>query len=737
MLGPLSVGGVHELLRRRLGLTVPRPLVLRLHRMAGGNPFFALEVGRVLAARGLTSLREQPLPVPETLRELVRARLSRLPRQTQRTLLAAASLSQPTVPLLTRWADDEERVLADLERAMRAGVVELEGEQIRFSHPMLASVHYEEASPVVRRRIHAELAAVVSDPEERAWHLACKTTAPDAEVAAALEAAALRAGQRGAPEAAADLLEQARRLTPADDDEDARRRLLDASTFHLEAGDTARARTLLESAADVFAHGARRAETLRRLAWIRYYQDDVPAAAELFRSARDEAKDDAHTRAAVELGLAWSIRLENASRAWRHARAAVDCAAGASNPLLAWEAGAVLAYLDCLLGRAISAERIDQISSPPIEDEGLGLLRPPPWIVGIVLKLASRLDEARTWLEAEHERALASGDHSSLPFVLFQLAHLECLAGRWERATEWANEGYESAVQTGQDTGRAAVLTVRALLAALRGAFDAARADAEEGLALAPAPRDLRLLSVLGFIEFSLGNPHEAERYFHETAEREAAAGIREPAIIRYLPDYIEVLTAQGRLAEAGSLLEALGKQARKTDLPWSCATEARCRGVLRAAEGDLVGALAAIEESMQHHARLGEPFELGRTLLIEGVVQRRSKRKGAARASLERALGIFGQLGAAPWAEKAREELRRIGGRVAQPGELTPTERRVAALVAEGRTNKEVAAELFVSVKAVEANLSSIYAKLGIRSRTELARRLAADGGRQSLGIS
>jgi DNA-binding CsgD family transcriptional regulator len=146
------------------------------------------------------------------------------------------------------------------------------------------------------------------------------------------------------------------------------------------------------------------------------------------------------------------------------------------------------------------------------------------------------------------------------------------------------------------------------------------------------------------------------------------------------------------------------------------------------AARGDLQGASAAADEAVREHDRLPLPFELGRALLVRGAVERRAKRKREARDTLTKALEVFDGLGAALWADKTRAELARIGGRAPSSLDLTPTEDRVAALVAAGSTNREVADALFVSIHTVEANLKRIYRKLGVRSRTELASKFQSD---------
>jgi DNA-binding CsgD family transcriptional regulator len=270
------------------------------------------------------------------------------------------------------------------------------------------------------------------------------------------------------------------------------------------------------------------------------------------------------------------------------------------------------------------------------------------------------------------------------------------------------------------------------LVEAHLGRADSARLEASEGMRVAEAAGEILLLipnlSVLGFLELSLGRPTEAEAHLSRAVELERAMGVREPAYFRVVPDEVEALVALGRLDEAEALLVPFEESGRNLDRAWAMATGARCRALVLAARGDLPGASAAADEALREHDRLPLPFELGRTLLVRGVVERRAKRKREARDTLTKALEIFDGLGAALWAEKTRAELARIGGRAPSSMALTPTEEKVAALVASGSTNREAAEALFVSVHTVEANLKRIYRKLGVRSRTELASRFPPD---------
>ena len=284
----------------------------------------------------------------------------------------------------------------------------------------------------------------------------------------------------------------------------------------------------------------------------------------------------------------------------------------------------------------------------------------------------------------------------------------------------------EAALQTGQEPIRALTLSAGALVNAHLGLVDQARREGIEGLELAKRtgmePAEGLNATALGFLELSVGNPAEVHRHLEAQAKVALEAGVREPAFVRFLPDEIEALIALGDLAQASTLAKHLRDRARAFRRPWAEAASARCQGLLAAARGDLPGAASWLARALEAHERFDQPFELARTLLVSGAVHRRAKRKSEARDALGRALAICERLGASLWAERARAELARIGGRAPSPLALTPTEKRVAELVAAGRSNREVADALFLSVRTVAANLTKIYQKLGVRSRTELA---------------
>jgi DNA-binding CsgD family transcriptional regulator len=273
----------------------------------------------------------------------------------------------------------------------------------------------------------------------------------------------------------------------------------------------------------------------------------------------------------------------------------------------------------------------------------------------------------------------------------------------------------------------------KALVDAHLGRVADARPATELGIALARDANSevhrVMNLSVAGFLEISVGNDAAALPYLRPLLDWTLKTG---RALTNLPTPYaLEALVGAGELDEAGELIARYRREARRLDSPWCLAIAARCRAQLAAAQGDLVSAIAAVEEALALHEEGDWPFERARALLVLGRTQRRLKQKSAAKRSLDEALAIFDRLPAPLWGERAREEIRRIGLRHVASTELTENERRVAELAASGLTNRQVAGRLFMSPKTVEANLARAYRKLGIHSRAELGARLgeAASG--------
>jgi DNA-binding CsgD family transcriptional regulator len=727
-LDPLSREELQDLVRSRTSSTAIRSVISELHRVSRGNPLYALQIARVIAERDLEVQPGRSLPIPEDLTSLIRQDLQALPRAVGEALLVVAACSDPTTDLIQQAVPGSD--VGSLVAS--AGVLEAEGKRLRFTHPLLAAVLQEMASPQALREAHLRLAGVVVDPEERARHLALSSSGPDGDVALVLDSAARSARSRGAPSAAAELSEMACHLTPPTDGEAADGRRIRAAEYHLDAGDLARAGMLLEDVVSRTGPGTLRARACQRLGWVRYHADGWTTAAKLFDQAMKESGDDPVLRASIELDGALSRLLAgDLSEAASAARRALEEARRLGDVALQTRAKAMLGSLDFLMGKGIPEDLMTGAIADETWTRPGPTLEHPSVAFGVVLKLADDLEGARERLTYAHNQMKEMGNERSLPFLLFHLAELECWSGNLQAAERYASEAGAVAMRTGQEASRAFTLYAESLVDALRGRVDRARARAEEGIQVAErsgaVPAIPLLTSVLGFLWLSEGDPTAANRYFGPLADDALTVGVYEPGALRYLGDAVETLIAVDEVGRAEQLLDELEERAASLDRRWALAVALRGRGLLAAARGDLDEAQTALEEALALHGKLTYPFEAARTELILGTVHRRARRKRAGRDAIERALGTFQQLGTPLWAEKAQAELGRIGGRAKGTLELTPTEGRIAELVAKGATNQEVARALFLAPKTVEWNLSRIFRKLGLRSRTELARWLGS----------
>jgi DNA-binding CsgD family transcriptional regulator len=726
-MGPLTLDAFQTAVRGVTGSALSRLTTRRLFDASGGNPFYGLELARALQRAGAEPAPEEPLPVPADLHGVLSARLAALPADARDALLAASCLRSPTTMMLEQAGGPS--MVDSLRAAAGQGVVEFEGARVRFTHPLFASAIYSGAPPGRRREVHRRLGEIAPNVEERARHLALSCDAPDEDVAAALDQAALAAAARGAPDVAAELTELAAALTPPGKLPARWRRRADAGGYLFRAGDTARARRHLEALVEEMPAGRDRAEALLILATILEYDEGEAAATRMLEQALGEASASRVLQARIHIEIA-RLSESGLSYAARHAEAGLALAQVAGDRGLTGEALVRKLCLDFWTGRGLAVELGEKAIG--LEREG----RPAragdraAMVLGECLKQADRFDEARHWLGQALHAAREEGDESSLLNLLAHMADLECWAGNWPAAEHYAASSWEVAEQVGQRAWRSIPLYVRALVDAHLGRLDAARAEAGEGVSVATAARDpwmLMLLSgALGFTELTAGQLDQAEAALSRAVELSDRIGLEEPAAWRFHANHIEAVIGLGDLDRAELLLVRLDGWGRATGRSWTLATAARCRALLLAARGDTDGAVQALDEALRHNLQLAMPFELGRTLLVMGQVQRRAKRKRAAKEYLQRAQGIFDSLPSPPWAERARSEVSRLGLRAPAPLTLTATEERVAALAASGHTNRQVAQALFLSPKTVEANLARVYHKLGISSRAELGAAMA-----------
>jgi DNA-binding CsgD family transcriptional regulator len=736
-IGPLDPTTLRNVLRERSDADISPWLARRLHEASGGNPFFALELARAVQREEWKPVAGEPVPLPRDLARILRSRLRLLSNDALDFLLIVAAAGRPSIGLVRKLGRSQAMVSAVLDEVERNDLIETIDERVRFTHPLLGSTVYSGARPDQRRKAHLQLSEVVEDPIDRARHLALGTEGADPFVATALDEAAEVAESRGAPAIAAELTELARRLTPPEDIDAAQSRGLAAAELLFESGDLNRAFAYMDELVAEAPPGTQKADVLSRLSNLHW--QDVRRVRELVESGLREA-DDGSAPSLMNLHRAMGgVELWGGDPrlAIQHFDRALALAEELGDPVEIALCLNLQAWLAAFTGQRDAMELIRR-AIPLAEERRAFLLQltHPRRTLGVLLTWTGELDQARIELERDYRQVVEHGQLGVLWTNLSHLSELELRTGNWELAARHAAEGLDVVTDVLQEQAREVLLWSSGLVAAHRGQVEVARAYATEGSRLAERHEDwwyvFANVSVLGFLELSLGNPTGAHQQLAPLVDLAERMGLEEPGIFPFLPDEIEALIAMGNLDDAELLLERLEGQGRARDRALALAGAMRCRGLLASAKGDLDEASAAVEEALEHHGRVSQPFDRARTLLVKGQIHRRLKHKRVAREALQQALETFEGLGASIWAAKARDELGRISGRAASlPLQLTQTERQVAALVVDGLSNQEIANRLFVSVRTVEGHLSSAYRKLRVRSRTELVMKLAGSAPR------
>lgn len=712
-LGPMSPGALHQLIHDRVGVALTRPALARVHDATAGSPLFALEIARALRASGVTVKAMGPLPVPRTLRELVANRLAAISPSTRRALIVVAASARPERALM----DD-----ASLAEALSADIVEVDDESLRFTHPLLGSVLYASAPADERRAAHHRLANLSTDEEESARHLALAADGPDAAIAARLDAAAALARARGAPGAAAELMERARDLTPVSETAQRLRRSIDAAEYCVEARFPG-AESMVESVL-ASTTGDLRARALTLLAQLRGNREPS-AAPPLLEEALRHASDPA-----IELQIRLEIVNPNfrapTARSLAHAERAIELARGQGDPGLLAAALASQA--------ALSDDPIEALErAAAIEAHSRASVQARFQVAWAQLYRGS--DAARVQLAGLLDTALTAGLRAHNR-VISLLSYAETRAGDPQRGRELAEEFLQYGVAEGNLLAELAARCARAYASAWLGEIDWATSDADKAIAIGDTAgyvgRSIQARGIRGFIDLTSNDVSGAVAHF-----RHAVAGVFDASLETLPPvahtrlvlptvvaDAVDAFCAGGFVDECQRLVLWLEREPAN---PWLAALATFARGLIAEARGERDVALAGLHEAVRRLETLALPLDLGRALLALGVSQRRARQRSAARDTLDRAAATFERAGATLWADKAHSEIDRIGGRRAFGDELTPSERQIALLVAQGKKNREVAAALVVTERTVEAALTLIYRKLDVRSRTELARKLAA----------
>ena len=697
------------------------PGVLRqVVALAAGSPYAAVELARQTMARG--GHDGTAVHLPSSLSGSLRSRLGRLGPATLVVVQAAALAGAPTRGLLRAVAGG--RVGGLVDKAVAAGVLEARSPDpvLRFSHPLLRETAEAMLSGPARRRLHRVIGTALEDPDEAAWHLARGADEPDEALAERVERAAQNAAARGAAARAAALAKSAAALTPDPHSLDAWRRRLVWLERLWAAGEYDQVRRLGEKwAIDVPV-------VLRgRLTAVRADADnDVESACSLLTEAfedlagRDPARAErVGTQLCITLGL-----LGRLDEARSRTAAVVAQARATGDPVVVRGALAVDGFVAAMAGEADAGDRLREAARLPGFADTPFPYDAPETFLAEWYTWRGELDSARDLLNAVITVSERQGSDESAAETRLHLIEIEWRAGNWDAAAAYV-AGF---VRWWRETGEARLgITAYAvsLIEAGRGSIDHAREVAATGLEQAEARRDWMYAAkcrwVLGLLELSADDPVAALGWLEPVADMLQAGGFGEPGLCPFTPDLIEAWAATGQLDRAASRLAWLQDAARRLDHPWARITSGRAHAAVLLARRDPAAAAAAVAAVIPEARQRGLPFELGRCLLVLGTAQRKARQRRDAAASLDEAIATFAGLGAPRWQALAAAQRARLA-----PGPdhaLTATERRIAGLVAAGQTNPEIAAALYISVKTVEANLTRIYRKLGLRGRVDLAR--------------
>jgi DNA-binding NarL/FixJ family response regulator len=718
----LSLGAIRHLLVGRLGLTLPRRALRRLYDATDGNPLFALELGRAIVERGEVDLRED-VTLPDNVEGLLGVRVASVPGPVREAVLAVALGADPDATRIEGLVG-----ASTLKNAVDAGLLVIDGERVRPSHPLLAALVRVQAPVRDHRAMHDRLAATEPDAVRRARHRALAAAEPAPDLSREIAEASELASARGAVSDAGELADCALRLTPTGDPSRPTRVLRLAERL-MQLGEATRATQLLTTELDSLPPGAPRARAHLILADSRFAEVHADVVAEHQIQAELEARDSPEVHAIATARLSRFLAVVRVTRipeaealaaeAWRSARDV--------GPEAEYEALFALGWARMLRGKPLD-DLCARFAS--IAVDGLPLARSLERIAAERESCRGNVAVARRVLMDMLARAEAQDDVWAHGILRLQLCGLEIYAGELTAADQLVLDWEQSA--DGADTSAPEYDRMRAMLSYVRGAPDEAARWAV-GAVVGSERRGagwghLCGVFVRGAAALCGHEPEAAARDLRWLWEHNQREGIHEPGAFPVAGDLVEALAWIGELHEADEVTARLTQLATAQEHPWALATVMRCSGLVSLARGaDVEEARARVTQAARRYEALGARFDAARTLLALGRAERRLRKRAAARATLQRAAAAFDAIEAAGWAAQARAELDRFGGRLPDAsGGLTRSEQRVVELAAAGMSNKEIAAVLVVSVHTVEVHLSHAYAKLGVRSRSQLAARLA-----------
>jgi DNA-binding CsgD family transcriptional regulator len=729
----LARDDVAVLLRRLSPTSVPVPVLDRVHQVTGGNPLAVIELGHMVSPDEIARRYDElaPMPVGPAIQEAFARRAADLPEETRRALLLVAVATRADIDTIGRSIANLGLEFGALESAEDAGLIAFEQGAVVFTHPLVRAAIYHSAAASERRAAHRALADAlgVGDHDRRAWHLAGAALGPDEPAAGALAALAERARERGAHATAASALEHAARLST---DSNLRVvRLIAAADAAWAGGQPRKAIALLEEALPGCRDTLRRARLLSLRGRIEHEVGHQVTSRELLLEAAALVEDDDPRKAASTLMYALApLHYGGDVAGVLHIAERARQLAPRDGSYLDSRADSYLGWALFQAGRGDEAVVMleEAIRAVPATGASRAELRR----TAISLALLERATEAEQLTERIIEVSRREGP-TALCFALDQATRYTVRSGQWRRATACGEEGLALAYEIGTAADVTNILVLLARVDAARGREQqcrdrvAAATETASTHGLGLIVRQARV--ALGLLEIGLGELDKAAETLADVARETERMGLFSRDLT-VEPDLIEALIGLGRIDEARHWLDAYAHRASRASPKWGAALVERCRGLVAIDDDEAHHHLAA---ALELHWAVPDRFEHARTLLHLGERMRRAGRRSQARELLRDALESFEDLEAAPWEQRVRAELRASGETTRRARHhvgdaLTPHELQVALQVAEGKTNKEVGAALFLSPKTVEYHLTHVYRKLDVHSRAEVIRRFAAE---------
>lgn len=713
-LGGISRGETATLVRAASGRVLDRATLVRIFAETGGNPLHVLEVSRRLAGGTPPEEAVSTRGLSASLAE----RIAATSEECAAVLLTAALAATPTLHLLARAHPDldVESAVGEAERRQIATVADGEHRVLRFNHPLLPAAAAAVAGPVERARRHRLLAGLVEGPQERALHLAAGTLRPDEQAAAELTALGDELLVRAAPAEAAAAFRRAAELTPAADARD--RRALQAGSALVRAGDYVGAVGVLTPLAAGSTDQVVRATASVEVVLPTAHAGSLADAADAAERALELMPDPA-TRGQL---LRWLVRLQqlvDGPVALTTAARALDEARQSGNATLLHAAVGVFQN-----AKAFAGEPIDLAAATAAARSWVDRIAAdsPPAMLAELMQWCDLPDAAKWLQQYMGATAGSAGERRNVDGLMSSYL---LRAGRWDEAetmlrriadddalSATANLPFQLAdlmwlgAQRGHDVG-----DLRAVLSSM--------------VDMLPPLASVQVLSRLGGVALAAGDVTGAAADLSAARTRAVRMSLHSVRVLPFRLELVEALLAAGDVAAATAEADALGRDADRSAIPSAHAEAAAAAAMVAASGRRATGAADRFDQALTLYGALDLPFDEARVRLAAGVAARRQGKRTRAIAHLDAAAEAFRLLGAAPWAARASAERDRVGDRAVPKGALTPSEQRIAELVAAGQTNAEVAAALFVSLRTVESNLTRVYRKFGVRSRVQLAARL------------